>query len=75
MHSSSPKNEKDFRAHSDIIDFEMFWEFIEAVNGSVNQIDVMIEAKWKDKALFLLINEIKEKKKVQWINETSFRLV
>ena len=75
IHISSPKNEKDFRAHSDIIDLGMLWEFIEAVNGSANQIDVMIEAKWKDKALFLLMNEIKEKKKVQWINETSFKLV
>lgn len=75
IHISSPKSEKDFRAHSDTIDLEMLWGFIEAVNGSTNQIDVMIEAKWKDKALFLLMDEIKIKKQVDWVNETSFRLL
>ena len=75
IHISSPKNEKDFRAHSDTIDLDMFWEFVEVTKGTVNQIDVMIEAKGKDQALFLLMKEIKEKKNVQWINDAAFRFV
>ena len=75
MHISSPKSDKDFRAHHDTIDLAMFWEFVEVVNGSVEQIDVMIEAKWKDQALFQLMNEVKESKSVHWLNEASFKVI
>ena len=74
MHISSPKSEKDFRAHSDTIDLQMFWDFVEATKGTVEQIDVMIEAKLKDEALFQLMKDIKSEKKVQWVTATSFEI-
>ncbi|MEH6941959.1 UV DNA damage repair endonuclease UvsE [Bacillus sp. JJ722] len=75
MHISSPKSEKDFRAHANVIDLEMFWEFADAVRGSVAQIDVMIEAKLKDEALFQLMKNIRTSKKVKWVNEACFELI
>ena len=72
MHISSPKNEADFRAHADLIDLDMFWSFVETAKGTVDQIDVMIEAKSKDEALFALMKDIHACKQVKWVNETSF---
>ena len=75
MHISSPRSEKDFRAHADFVDLEMFWTFAEAVKGTVEQIDVMIEAKLKDESLFRLIKDIREQKQVEWVTATSFRMM
>lgn len=72
MHISSPRSPKEFRAHADDIDLNMFWEFVELVRGTVDQVDVMIEAKLKDEALFRLMKDIRSMKKVQWMTETSF---
>ncbi|WP_042352507.1 UV DNA damage repair endonuclease UvsE [Bacillus massiliigorillae] len=74
MHISSPKSNKEFRAHADLIDLDMFWEFVSAVQGTVPQIDVMIEAKLKDEALFQLMKDIRLSKNVRWLNEASFEL-
>ncbi|MFS0784394.1 UV DNA damage repair endonuclease UvsE [Bacillus sp. 1P06AnD] len=74
MHISSPRSEKEFRAHAELIDPLMFWDFVEAVNGSVDQIDVMIEAKGKDEALFQLVRDIRSSKPATWVNEASFQL-
>ncbi|MGM9923023.1 MAG: UV DNA damage repair endonuclease UvsE [Bacillus sp. (in: firmicutes)] len=74
MHISSPKSPADYRAHADLIDLDAFWEFVEQVDGTVAQVDVMIEAKLKDEALFQLMKEIRQTKRVEWITETCFRL-
>ncbi|WP_046175718.1 UV DNA damage repair endonuclease UvsE [Domibacillus indicus] len=60
MHISSPKSETDFRAHADFIDAKEFLDFLQRIKGSVPQIDVMIEAKQKDNALFALMREVKK---------------
>lgn len=72
MHISSPKSKTDFRAHADTIDLNLFWEFIEIAKGTVGQIDVMIEAKLKDEALFQLMKDVHTSKSVQWVNAASF---
>ncbi len=74
MHISSPKTEKDFLAHADYVDVDMFWRFVEEVNGTVPQIDCMIEAKQKDDALFRLMEELIAKKGIKKINDSSFTL-
>jgi UV DNA damage endonuclease len=75
MHISSPKSEKDFLAHSDYVDVDMFWRFLEVVKGSVPQIDCMIEAKQKDDALFRLMEELSAKKQIKKLNDSSFTLI
>jgi len=74
MHISSPKSEKLFRHHSDYVDVDMFFEFLQVIKNSVPQIDCMIEAKRKDQALFRLMEEIKTRKDIEIIDESSFYL-
>ncbi|MCA0969529.1 UV DNA damage repair endonuclease UvsE [Halobacillus litoralis] len=73
MHISSPKSSEEFKSHADYIDYGMFLEFIEKTNGSVDQIDCMIEAKKKDEALFQLVNELKNDPRVEMQSEGSFK--
>lgn len=74
MHISSPKNEQEFRHHSDYVDIDMFFSFLSEIKGSVSQIDCMIEAKKKDEALFKLMDQMKERKDIEVIGGSSFLL-
>lgn len=74
MHISSPKNEKQFRHHSDFVDIDMFFRFLREIKGSVPQIDCMIEAKRKDQALFTLMEECKKRDDVNIVDGSSFYL-
>lgn len=73
MHISSPKSDEAFRHHSDYIDVDMFFRFLKVIEGSIPQIDCMIEAKRKDEALFKLMDEVK-RKDVEIIDGSSFFL-
>lgn len=74
MHISSPKSQNAFRHHADFVDVDMFFKFLNNIKGSVPQIDCMIEAKKKDEALFRLMDEVKVRKDVNIIDESSFYL-
>ncbi|WP_179107160.1 UV DNA damage repair endonuclease UvsE [Sediminibacillus massiliensis] len=75
MHISSPKSDKQFRHHADYIDMKTFVEFASNVDGSVDQVDCMIEAKQKDEALFKLVEELKSLSHLEWINDSTFRFL
>lgn len=72
MHISSPKSEDKFRHHADTVDVDMFFTFLNEIKGSVPQIDCMIEAKFKDEALFTLVEQIKKKEGIDMIDGSSF---
>jgi len=72
MHISSPRSESNFRAHADTIHVKSFHEFLQKVKGTVEQIDVMIEAKGKDEALFQLVADLKEIGGYEWVNGSTF---
>ncbi|MBT2699769.1 UV DNA damage repair endonuclease UvsE [Bacillus sp. ISL-40] len=72
IHISSPRSEKDFRAHADTIDPQMFLRFLNQVKGTVPEIHCMIEAKQKDAALFQLVKDLQEREGVTWIDQSSF---
>lgn len=74
MHFSSPKNKtkKEFRSHHDFINSDSFINFIELIKVYDKDIDVMIEAKAKDMALFKLTRELKYKTNYKFIDETTF---
>jgi UV DNA damage endonuclease len=72
MHISSPRNEKDFRAHRDFVDAQMFITFLNEIKGTVPQIDCMIEAKQKDEALFRLVEDLRHYSEIEWIDRASF---
>ncbi len=74
VHFSSPKNKtkKDYRSHNDYIVCDDFILFLEKVKKYNINLDIMLEAKEKDNALFKLVREIKYKTDYQFIDETSF---
>lgn len=74
MHFSSPKSKlkKEFRSHHDYIDSDQFIAFLESIKYLDCDIDIMIEAKKKDEALFRLVRELKYKTDYQFIDETTF---
>lgn len=74
IHFSSPKNKtkKEMRSHHDYIDSDSFIDFLKSVKKLPYDIDMMIEAKAKDEAVFKLIRELKYKTDFNFIDETTF---
>lgn len=76
IHFSSPKSKlkKEFRSHHDYINVDDFIAFIESIKHLNFNIDIMIEAKEKDNALFKLVRELKYKTNYKFLDETSFEV-
>lgn len=74
IHFSSPKSKlkKEIRSHNDYIDSNIFINFIEKIKHLNYDIDIMIEAKKKDEAMFRLIRELKYKTNYKFIDDTTF---
>ena len=72
IHFSSPKNKKEYRAHNNYINSDDFINFINKIKKYNHDIDIMIEAKEKDDALFRLVRELKYKTNYKFIDETTF---
>ena len=73
MHLSSKRNNKEFRSHHDYINIEDFIELSNILKKQNKNIDIMIEAKQKDMALFKLIRELKYKD-YKIIDETTINI-
>ena len=76
MHFSSPKSKlkKEIRSHHDYIGSNEFIKFLGYLKKLGKDIDIMIEAKKKDEAMFRLIRELKYKTEIKFIDDTSFML-
>jgi len=74
IHISSPKNDKDVRAHADHVELEHVWPFLREVAGSTPAIDVMIEAKRKDEALLKLMDGLRGMEGVEVVDQASVRV-
>lgn len=76
IHYSTPKSElkKEFRSHSEYINVDEFIDFINSIKHLNYNIDIMLEAKGKDDALFKLVNDLKIKTNYEFIDESSFRV-
>lgn len=74
MHFSSPKNntKKDFRSHNDYINCDDFIFFLEQIKKFNTDIDIMLEAKAKDEAIFRLMRQLRFKTNYKFIDDTSF---
>ena len=72
IHFSSPRNSRDYRSHAEYINSDDFIEFINEIKKYNRDVDVMIEAKGKDDALFRLVRELKYKTDYKFIDDTSF---
>lgn len=74
MHFSSPQDNKNIRNHNDYINIDNFIDFLEIIRKQNQDVDIMIEAKAKDEALFRLIRQLKYKTNYKFIDETTFEL-
>ncbi len=74
IHFSSPKNKKEIRSHNDYIDSDAFILFLEMIKKYPISIDIMLEAKAKDDALFRLMRELKYKTSYHFIDETTIEI-
>lgn len=74
IHFSSPKNKKEFRSHSNYINSDDFIKFINIIKKYNTDIDIMLECKAKDEAMFKLIRQLKYKTNYYFINETTFEV-
>lgn len=74
MHISSPRSEKEFRAHADTVNPDSFLQFLQEIKGSIPEIHCMIEAKQKDGALFQLMADLQDRDGIQMVDQSSFAL-
>jgi len=77
IHFSSSKNntKKDFRSHSDYIKDTDFIDFVESIKIFNTDIDIMLEAKAKDEAIFKLTRILKYKTNYKFIDDTTFEVL
>ncbi|TJY42391.1 UV DNA damage repair endonuclease UvsE [Cohnella pontilimi] len=59
IHISTPKSDRDPRAHADYVNPAPLLRFLEEIARTTPAIDVMIEAKRKDESLFRLMDDLK----------------
>ena len=74
IHFSSPKSKKEIRSHNNYIDSDTFISFLEILKNYSTNIDIMLEAKKKDEALFRLIRELKYKTNYHFLDETTIEI-
>lgn len=79
MHFSSPKDitlaDKVDKKHSDFINALDFINFIEKLRPYKRDVDIMLECKEKDVALFKLVSDLKEiNSSLKWEDETTLIL-
>ena len=65
MHFSSPKSKKEKRTHHFYIDYNSFLKFINILKFFNQDLDIMLESKGKDEALFKLLRQLKFYKQVK----------
>lgn len=74
IHMSSPKNEKDFRSHAELVSAKDLLPFLAVAAKSDQDFDVMIEAKGKDRALFTLLDELERTPGIKRVEEAAIQL-
>lgn len=74
IHFSSPKSQKEFRSHADYIDNAGFMEFLNTAKALDCDIDIMLEAKMKDRALLELSEKLRAEPGFEELTKTSFRI-
>jgi UV DNA damage endonuclease len=76
IHVSSPKSAKSPRSHADYVDREQFMDFVRRIKDMdiTPRLDVMIEAKMKDGALFRLMEELADVPGVTALDQASVEI-
>ncbi len=74
IHASSPKSVQSPRSHADYLDVSELLTFLRGIAGDTEQVDVMIEAKMKDGALFRLMEELQDADGIEIIDQAAIRV-
>ncbi len=75
VHLSGPKDGPCDRKHADYVEPEIFFDFLDYLQSTKRDVDIMIESKQKDRALFKLIKDIKAiQPQIQWMDETTMKI-
>lgn len=72
IHFSSPKSKKEKRSHSTYISYRGFRKFLQVIVPYENEVDVMLECKGKDEALFRLVRQLKMDSRYEFLNGSTF---
>ena len=75
IHVSSPLDGASDKRHHDYIDAERLLAFFELIADSCSHIDVMIEAKKKDQALFRLMDDLRRSDKCKILSQASIEYI
>ncbi len=59
IHFSSPKSRKEKRAHHTYLSYDGFQKMIKTISPYVEEVDIMLECKGKEEALFRLVRQLK----------------
>jgi UV DNA damage endonuclease len=71
IHVSSPKSEKEVRSHADFVEAGPLLDFLRDIAAATPRLDVMIEAKRKDGALFKLMKDWRGQSGVEPLSQAS----
>lgn len=74
IHVSSPRNDLDQRAHADFVEPHHLLNFLRTIAQETPKLDIMIEAKKKDEALFRLVEQLSQQPHVERVNQASIVL-
>lgn len=74
IHVSSPKGETEPRSHADYVEVGPLFAFLKAIAPITPKLDIMIEAKMKDGALFKLMDDLKRQEGVTALDQASIQL-
>lgn len=74
IHVSSPKSEKDARAHADYVEIGPLAAFLKSIAADTPMLDVMLEAKMKDGALLKLMEDFTRLEGVRVLDQASVEI-
>ncbi len=74
IHVSSPRSDKELRAHAEYVDVEHILPFLRSIAPITPLGDVMIEAKRKDEALLRLMADLEAQEHVRIVNQASVEI-
>lgn len=75
IHMSSPKSEKDVRGHADYVEADKLLSFLRtAAEAGTERLDVMLEAKMKDAALFKLMDDVRDRSEIHVLDQACFEI-
>lgn len=75
IHVSSPKNEVDLRSHHDYVDTGSVYNFLMMAREFQLSLDVMVEAKRKDQAMFKLVRNLSQLPGIVPVDEASVKVL